>query len=116
MAKRPAKKTTTRKATRSRKSATKPATQPAAKPTARRGRPSGAKTEKTIAPATPGRCPRCGSTDREPYHDVRAMAYAGTEDGNAYTHVVWRRTRCQSCGQRRTDRFLENRMGKAGRE
>lgn len=76
------------------------------------GRPVGAKTQKLIASTAPGRCPKCGSTDREPYHDVRAMQYSGTtEQGDAYTHIVWRRTRCKCCAQSRIDRSYENRKG-----
>lgn len=59
-------------------------------------------------------CPKCKSTNRERYTSVRTMAIAGTlKDGTRYTHIVWRRTRCQNCGQRRIDRTHENRASKS---
>ena len=83
----------------------------AAKGTKSPGRPTGARTEKVITEANPSQCPKCGSTDREPYSNVRVMEFAGVDprNGQAYTHVVWRRTRCRACGQSRIDRAQENR-------
>lgn len=56
------------------------------------------------------RCRACGSTDRDQYFATRVLAIDGmTSDGELYTHVVWRRTRCQGCGQYRIDKSFENR-------
>lgn len=64
---------------------------------------------KVITVAT-SRCPTCGSTDRDPYYGVKTMAHGGiTADGDLYTHVVWRRTRCCACGQIRIDKSFESR-------
>lgn len=59
------------------------------------------------APAT--RCPRCGSTDREPYHrTVRRICNGQLPSGEIYTAVVWRRTFCRQCGQARIDKSFEH--------
>jgi hypothetical protein len=53
-------------------------------------------------------CPSCGSAKREDYHNVRRLPFGGiTPDGRAYTHVIWRRTRCLDCGQARDDKSFE---------
>lgn len=56
------------------------------------------------------RCPKCGSTDREKYHNVRELFTNGlTAEGDRYNCVVWRRTRCANCCQVRVDRSFEMR-------
>lgn len=56
------------------------------------------------------RCAKCGSTDRLPYFGTITKPISGLDpDGNPFTHVIWRRTRCKSCGQTRIDRHRENR-------
>lgn len=74
------------------------------------GRPPGSKTQKLVVDCTPGRCKKCSSTEREGYSDVKEMPYRGERNGLPYTHIVWRRTRCKSCGQGRIDQCLENRI------
>lgn len=54
------------------------------------------------------RCPKCQSTDREAYHNVRELAIDSvTPDGERYNRVIWRRTRCKNCGQVRIDKSFE---------
>lgn len=83
----------------------------------RAGRPAGAKTNKQ-APVTGDktRCPKCDSTEREAYFATVEHAVEGVRDEKPYTHVVWRRTRCRSCGQIRQDRFYENRPRQKARK
>jgi len=58
-----------------------------------------------IATAVPTRCPRCGSTNRDPYHNTRRLDTTGTLPcGSVYSAVIWRRTRCHDCGQTRIDK------------
>lgn len=73
------------------------------------GRPVGSKTQKVIVQANPSCCPKCGSTDREPYANTQEYAHPGVENGQPYTHVLRRYTRCKACGQARIDRSYENR-------
>lgn len=59
------------------------------------------------------RCLTCGSTDREPYYKTTAIHHGGVDpEGNPYTHIVRRWTRCAACLEKtpRIDRFYENRM------
>jgi hypothetical protein len=79
-----------------------PKHQPDAKPI---GRPPGSKNapRPTVdAPLT--RCPQCGSTDRERVGNAVRQESAGLHQGQPYNLIVWRRTKCLSCGQFRTDR------------
>lgn len=75
------------------------------------GRPAGSPNEQAVQTTVPiSRCPKCGSTERVPYYNRRERAISGvTPDGHPYTHVVWRRTRCENCGQVRDDRTYEQR-------
>ncbi len=57
------------------------------------------------------RCPTCASTKRTNYFARQEQQIAGIRDGIPYTHVVWRRTSCEDCGQFRIDRTHENRPG-----
>jgi hypothetical protein len=57
----------------------------------------------------PSRCQSCGSTEREKYFCTTTRAIAGSHDGQPYTHIVWRRTRCKACGQVRIDKSYEHR-------
>jgi hypothetical protein len=75
-----------------------------------RGRPAGSRNGKyEVGASTPSRCKSCGSTERTPYFATNETAHRGIHDGEPYTHIVWRRTKCLHCGQLRTDRALENR-------
>lgn len=60
--------------------------------------------------ADPSRCRKCGSTERTGYGHTREVAHGGVHEGQAYTHVVWRRTSCTNCGQVRDDISRENRL------
>lgn len=54
--------------------------------------------------------PTCLSTEREPYENRQEIPHGGTNsDGTPFTHVVWANTVCRTCGQRRRDRWTENR-------
>lgn len=63
-----------------------------------------------VVDVRPPRCPKCKSTERgEAYHDVTTREQMGrTPDGEQYTHIKIRRTRCK-CGQYRIERTYENR-------
>lgn len=64
----------------------------------------------------PSRCPRCKSTERTPYFArLPDQIHEGYHDGEPYTHIVRRRTRCLGCGQFRIDISYENRPGKKDR-
>lgn len=61
----------------------------------------------------PPHCPRCGSTEREPYHRVITRAIKGVlPDGFVYTHVSWKHTKCRNCDQKRVDRLYDNKSAK----
>lgn len=79
------------------------------KPTA--GRPKGAPNKQVDqVVAEPSRCKTCHSTDREAYHAKQEIESPGVDlAGKPYTHVIWRRTKCLTCGQHRIDRTYENR-------
>jgi hypothetical protein len=63
---------------------------------------------------TLSRCPKCMSTDRTKYHNVREMPMLGkTAAGQPFNTIVWRRTKCTSCGQFRVDRSYEMRSKRA---
>lgn len=61
--------------------------------------------------AVASRCKRCGSTNRTRYFHTQEMELASGKDllGNPATHVVWRRCKCEDCGQYRSDKTFENR-------
>lgn len=81
------------------------------------GRPAGSQTTKPpVATVPTSRCVKCDSTERERYFRTEEKEIAGVDpEGNAYTHVVWRWTRCSECGQVRVDRTYENRAKPARR-
>ena len=81
----------------------------AKKAQSKRGRPAGSKNAKLAhAEGKATRCPQCGSTRRAPYTSRVEQAYEGIDpDGQPYTHIVRRRTRCLACGQHRIDRHYE---------
>lgn len=76
------------------------------------GRPPNSPTlERPHSVAHVSRCPACGSTDREKYQRATEQAYSGTDpQGNPYTHIIRRWTKCAKCGQARIDRHYENRI------
>lgn len=77
---------------------------------AKAGRPKGSLTvERDVVAVIPAACKRCGSTKRTAYDKVIERAMAGTIEGAAYNHIVWRRTKCTACGQARIERHYENR-------
>lgn len=66
----------------------------------RRGRPRGAKTERPpVVEHELTTCPRCSSTNRSAYFNHREHVI----DGKRH---VWRRTRCEDCGQLRDDKTI----------
>lgn len=72
-----------------------------------RGRPQGARNaERVYAVSLPAACPTCGSTRREPYQTGPVYEHFcdGVIDGRKYNRLVWRRTRCEDCGQNLTIR------------
>ena len=75
------------------------------------GRPAGQPNHEVAhATAVVTACPKCGSTEREPYYNRRELRCdIAQRSGEQFTHVVWRRTKCLACGQVRDDRHLENR-------
>lgn len=85
---------------------------PAPAPTKPAGRPAGKPNHPLAqADAVPSRCPKCGSTERGPYISKTEQDVTGVDP--AYTHVIWRRTKCLACGQHRSDRSYENRTAQA---
>ena len=60
----------------------------------------------------PSRCKRCGSTRRGDYYGKTEQAFRGEHNGQPFTHIVRRRTKCLDCGQVRIDRAYENRPEK----
>lgn len=99
------------------KSAAKPATpkaanttppQPAAdKP---KGRPPGSPNVTEVVTVAPSRCRKCLSTERTPYVNALEREIAGVHEGQPYTHIIWRSTKCAKCGQGRKDRTFEHRV------
>lgn len=76
------------------------------------GRPVGAGNVVDVVTVAPSRCRKCQSTDRTPYTNTVERAIEGLQDGQPYTHILWRATKCAACGQSRRDRCFENRQGK----
>jgi len=74
------------------------------------GRPSGSKTRSTIVDVSQSRCPKCDSTEREPYRHTTTTSICGVGPDGPYTHLVRRWTNCKKCGQLRVDRSCENRV------
>ncbi len=57
---------------------------------------------------TQTRCPKCLSIKRTNYHRVITRRIGGVlRNGEAYDQIVWRRTKCLSCNQGRTERAFE---------
>lgn len=78
------------------------------------GRPKGVKNGSVPVNNVPASsCPVCGSTEREDYAATTTQPYSGiTPEGQPYTEIIRRRTRCLSCGQTRIDRTYANRRKK----
>lgn len=81
---------------------------------ASRGRPPGAENIRTETVVDVSCCPQCQSTEREEYTNKTELAMPGLYKERPYTHIVWRSTRCLTCGQTRRDRSYENRPEHAG--
>lgn len=75
-----------------------------------RGRPAGSPNHAVEhGEATLSRC-KCGSTSRGEYFARVERKQTGVDSaGKSYTHIVWRRCKCNACGQYRVDRTYENR-------
>lgn len=72
----------------------------------KRGRPKGAKTQDVeTVEVQQTTCPKCGSSRRSSYIGTpRHVDCSGERDGLIYTSVTFRRCRCLSCGQLRTEK------------
>jgi hypothetical protein len=74
-----------------------------------KGRPQGrANIERVEAVGVVSRCPKCDSTEREAYSRNRTIvqAVAGAVEpgtGKPVTHMIFRTTKCLTCGQHRRD-------------
>ena len=80
------------------------------RPRRRPGRPKGStNTDADVVHVEPSRCRRCGSTRRGDYYGKTEQAFCGKHNGQPFTHIVRRRTKCLDCGQVRIDRAYENR-------
>ena len=79
------------------------------KPPRGRGRPVGSQTqEKPIVAVQLSRCPDCGSTERAKYSNRCEKELSGqTPDGKPFSRVIWRHTKCLTCGASRIDKFFE---------
>lgn len=79
--------------------------------TTKTGRPQGSGNVKRDAGEVKlSRCKKCDSTDREKYFGTPTeFEITGIKDGQEYTHIVRKRTKCKACGQQRLDSFYENR-------
>lgn len=74
------------------------------------GRPKGSTGGNVdVITVEPSRCRRCGSTRRSDYYGKTEQAFRGEHNGQPFTHIVRRRTKCLDCGQIRVDRAYENR-------
>lgn len=74
-----------------------------------RGRPAGSPNVTEVVTVAPSRCRKCLSTERTAYVNPLEREIAGVHDGQPYTHIIWRSTKCARCGQGRKDRTFENR-------
>lgn len=85
------------------------APKPKKKRTTRKKTETQAKQPTPSADVTLSRCPGCDSTDRTHYSSTIERRIDGEHDGKPFTHVLWKRCRCRSCGQSRVDIVRENR-------
>lgn len=72
----------------------------------KRGRPKGAKTQDVeTVEVQQTCCPKCGSTQRSSYIGTpRHVQSSGEHNGLPYNSVTFRRCRCLSCGQLRSEK------------
>lgn len=71
-------------------------------------RPPGSKNVNAVSIGQLTRCPGCRSTARETYEAKRVtFAQGTTAEGDPYTAIVRRKTRCADCGLPRWDKFFE---------
>ena len=74
------------------------------------GRPKGStNADADVIIVEPSRCRRCGSTRRGDYYGKTEQTFQGVHNGQPFTHIVRRRTKCLDCAQCRVDRAYENR-------
>lgn len=75
----------------------------------KRGRPAGSKNRDVKSVEVIGSaCPACNSQKREAYFNRREQELVGTtRDGRLFKKVIWRRTKCLSCGQYRDDKTYD---------
>ncbi len=74
------------------------------------GRPRGAKNKRHPIIETIGtRCPKCSSTERAGYRDVKTHECSGiAPDGMPFNFVSFKQTKCLKCGLRRIDKSYAN--------
>jgi len=75
--------------------------------TPRPGRPPGPAEKKPEVVGVLTRCPKCDSTAREKYGNVKTGKYRGADPvtGKPYNEISWKRTKCKTCGQARNDKY-----------
>ena len=74
----------------------------------KKGRPKGARTEDNpVVIVDVPKCPKCGSINRDNYSHTKTMDFNGIHNGQVYTKVIWRQTKCADCFQKRIDKFFE---------
>lgn len=83
------------------------------KPKKNPGRPAGTPNSETVIVAVmPAACPKCGSTETEAVRIIRERHLPGiSPNGRPRTHILWRKVRCQHCGQYFVEQEHQNRVG-----
>lgn len=95
-----------KKRTRTRGTTTKKKAKTAAKNgPGRPAGPSGGKIPEVVGELT--RCKKCDSTERVAYYGTISRDLTGERNGKRFNRVTWKRTKCASCHQARTDVFYE---------
>lgn len=66
---------------------------------------------KKVVQTVPAACPRCAATKRSVLRISAERELRGfTSNGQARTHIIWRRVRCDACGQHYAEQTHENRI------
>jgi len=70
----------------------------------KRGRPAGSKTAPlVVVEVIPAACTKCGSTRRKVLSKRERNITGNAPNGQQRTHIVWRRCKCDACGQVRAE-------------
>jgi hypothetical protein len=75
------------------------------------GRPKGQTKEKVTVIVEHSKCPKCGSVERSNYNNIITYDIVGIHNGIEYVRVVFRSTKCLSCGQIRKDKSFVTKDG-----